>query len=167
MASGTVKEEGKGWWLGFKAEKENVLQSPLSFLLSELQGKKKKGGGIFSSPLLTLLSSYVTYILQTNKIDRSHSCTSAWPRLAHFTTAIPSSISPYCFQTMPKGLKAGERSPPQEWGSLSGETADFSGHLWRYRTLPSNDSKLDLCLDPARFNNISYLVHRASLRTDF
>lgn len=55
MASGTVKE-GKGWWLGFKAEKENVLQSPLSFLLSELQGKKKKGGGGFFLLLCSLSS---------------------------------------------------------------------------------------------------------------
>lgn len=101
-----------GWGL---RQKRKMFYSLLC--LSSCQSckaKKKRGGGIFSSPLLTLLSSYVTYILQTNKIDRSHSCTSAWPRLAHFTTAIPSSISPYCFQTMPKGLKAGERSPPQE-----------------------------------------------------
>lgn len=33
MVAGMDKEKGKGWRLGFEAEKEDVIQSPLSLLL--------------------------------------------------------------------------------------------------------------------------------------
>lgn len=166
LARSKKKGRDGGWGL---RQKRKMFYSLLC--LSSCQSckaKKKGGGGIFSSPICSLSSVLLLLMFykQIKQIDPI-AVQNAWPRLAYFTTAIPSSTSPYCFQTMPKGLKARERSPPQEWGSPSGETADFSGHLWGYRTLPSNDSKLDLCLDPARFNNVSYLVHRASLRTDF
>lgn len=148
--AGMDKEKGKEGRLGFEAEKENVLQSPLSLLLQGLQGKQpfRRWTGIFFSHLLTLHDSSVTYILQTNKIDGSHSCTSTWPRLTHFANATSSSTSPYWFQwsIMPEGLKAGVRSLPRQGGTPSGETTNLSGDLRGYRTLPSSDSKLDLCL---------------------
>lgn len=95
-----TRKKSKGRWLGFKAEKDDVLQSSLPLLLQRLQGKLpcRRQAGIFFSHLLTLPDSSVTYILQRNKRDRSHSRTNTWPRLTHFSTPLPSPTSSYCFQ---------------------------------------------------------------------
>lgn len=117
IAAGKDKEKGKGWWLRFKAEKDDVLQSSLPLLLQGLQGKLpcRRQAGIFFFHLLTLPDSSVTYVLQTNKRDGSHSCTNTWPRLTHFSTALPSPTSMYCFQwpTSPRASRLGSSHWPR------------------------------------------------------